>query len=139
MTDAPRTFLDTNIMIRFLTNDDPAKADRVDRLLHEAAAGSVLLVTADIVIAELVWVLESFYHLGRKAIREKVEAILATPGLEVVNGKLVERAIALYSDFKVDFIDGYIVALMEKLDISGIYSFDKKHLSRFTLIQRIEP
>jgi predicted nucleic-acid-binding protein len=139
MTDAPRTFLDTNLLVRFLTNDDPAKADRVDGLLRKAAGGTVRLVTADIVIAELVWVLESFYHLDRKAIREKVEAILATPGLEVVNGKLVQKAIVYYAEFNTDFIDGYIVALMEKMKIGGIYSFDKKHLSRFASIQRMEP
>ena len=139
MSDVPRTFLDTNLLVRFLTNDDPAKADRVDGLLQKAAVGTARLVTADIVIAELVWVLESFYHLERKAIREKVEAILATPGLEVVNGKLIQKAIVFYAEFNTDFIDAYIVALMEKLDISGIYSFDKKHLSRFKSVHRMEP
>jgi len=139
MTDAPRTFLDTNLLVRFLTNDDPAKADRVEGLLRKAAAGTVRLVTADIVIAELVWVLESFYHLDKTAIRDKVEAILATPGLEVINGKLVQKAIVHYTVSNIDFIDGYIVALMEKVKISGIYSFDKKHLSRFSSIQCMEP
>ena len=139
MTDVPRTFIDTNLLVRFLTNDDPVKADRVEELLRKAAGGTVRLVTADIVIAELVWVLESFYRLNRTDIREKVDAILATPGLEVVNRKLVQEAIGLYADARIDFIDAYIVALMGKLDIRGIYSFDKKHLSRLTAVERLEP
>lgn len=139
MSDVARTFLDTNLLIRYLTNDDPVKADRVDRLLCQAAEGKVRLVTAEIVIAELVWVLESFYLLNRTDIREKVDAILATPGLEVVNRKLVQEAIGLYADAGIDFIDAYIVALMGKLDIRGIYSFDKKHLSRLKAVERLEP
>ena len=139
MTVEPRVFLDTNLFIRFFTNDDPAKADRVDRLLQKAADGKARLVTAEMVMAELVWVLDSFYKLDRRQIREKIEAILATPGLEVVNGPLVQKAISYYTDLNVDFIDGYIVALMEKLKIAGVYSFDKKHLSRFKTVHRIAP
>lgn len=139
MTPVPRIFLDTNLLIRFLTNDDPVKADRVDGLLRKAAAGKIRLVTAEMVVAEMVWVLESFYRLERPAIREMIEAILATPGLEVINGKLIQTAVVSYSERNVDFIDGYIVALMEKLGIRGIYSFDKKHLSRFASVQRLEP
>ena len=139
MSEVPRTFLDTNLLIRFLTNDDPAKADRVERLLQRAADGAVRLVTADIVLAELVWVLESFYRLDRRDIREKVEAILATPGLDVINAHLVLQAIAIYAESNIDYIDAYVVTLMAKLKISGIYSFDKKHFSRFSKIQRLEP
>ncbi|MBV5339042.1 MAG: PIN domain-containing protein, partial [Deltaproteobacteria bacterium] len=52
-------FVDTNLFIRYLTNDDSAKADKVEKLLDDAAAGSLKLVTTEMVIAEIVWVLES--------------------------------------------------------------------------------
>ena len=57
-------FIDTNLFIRYLTNDDSKKADRVDRLLEQAANRKIKLLTAEIVLAEVVWVLESFYHLN---------------------------------------------------------------------------
>jgi predicted nucleic-acid-binding protein len=134
-----RCFIDTNLLIRYLTNDDPAKADRVDKLLQQAPSGKVRLVTAEMVLAEAVWVLESNYNLKPGDIAPMISAILATPGLEVTNAALVARALKHYRDDQIDFVDGYIAALMEKLGIQRIYSFDKKHMSRIKGLQRIEP
>jgi len=132
-------FVDTNLFIRYLTNDDQAKADRVEQLLNDAAAGKVRLVTAEMVMAEVVWVLESAYNLKAADIAPLVRAILATPGLEVINALLVEQALIHYETRNVDFIDGYIAAVMEKRDLTGLYSFDKKHISRLPGIERMEP
>ncbi|MHB8909013.1 MAG: PIN domain-containing protein [Syntrophales bacterium] len=132
-------FVDTNLFIRYLTNDDSEKADRVEALLTKAADGRIKLVTAELVLAEVVWVLESAYGLKPVEITPMIRAILATPGLEVVNGTLVSRALDLYEGRRVDFIDGYIAALMEKLSITEIYSFDRKHLSRLDDLNRVEP
>lgn len=133
------SFLDANIFIRYLTNDDPVKADRVEKLLNLAATGKERLLTTELVIAEVVWVLESFYKVGNSAIGPMVKAILATPGLEVINGALVEKAVELYMEQNIDFIDGYIVAVMERHKVNEIFSYDKKHLARIKAIQRKEP
>jgi predicted nucleic acid-binding protein len=133
------SFLDANIFIRYLTNDDPAKADRVENLLESAAAGKERLLTTELVIAEVVWVLESFYKLGNLAIGPMVKAIIATPGLEVINGTLVEKAVERYMAQNIDFIDGYIVAVMEHHKVNEIFSYDKKHLTRIKTILRKEP
>ncbi len=132
-------FIDTNLFIRYLTNDDPQKADRVDRLLEQAVTGEIELITAEIVLAEVVWVLESYYKLEKAQIAEMLKAILSTPGLKVLNGRIVEKALQYYSLQNIDFVDAYIVALMQKHKITGIYSFDKKHLDRITHITRLEP
>jgi len=132
-------FVDTNIFIRYLTNDDPVKADRVDRLLDKAAKGEIVLVTAELVLAEVVWVLESFYELKRASIGPMIKAILTTPGLKVINSSLVEKAIDYYLLHNIDFIDGYIAAVMEKKKIDTIFSYDKKHLSRIQSVNRKEP
>ena len=134
-----KSFVDTNLFIRYLTNDDPVKADRVEKLLDQAAGGSVKLVTTELVIAEIVWVLESFYELTNVAIAPLVRGILATPGLEVINGALVGRAVELYEGQGIDFIDGYIAAVMEKNGIDELYSFDRKHISRLRNVTRKEP
>jgi len=133
------SFLDANIFIRYLTNDDPVKADRVEKLLDLAARGKEQLMTTEMVIAEVVWVLESFYKLANTAIGPMIKAILATPGLEVINGPLVARAIEQYMEQNIDFIDGYIVAVMGRHNVSDIFSYDKKHLTRIAAIQPKEP
>jgi predicted nucleic acid-binding protein len=132
-------FVDTNLFVRYLTDDDPEKANRVETLLNEATAGEIKLITSDLVMAELIWVLESSYDLKPAAITPMIHAILATPGLEVINSAVVGRALEIYQDQNVDFVDGHIVALAEKLNIPEVYSFDKKHLSRIENIKRIEP
>jgi len=134
-----RCFVDTNLFIRYLTNDDPILADRVEQLLDDAATGSAQLVTTELVMAESVWVLESSYHLNHAQIAPLIRGILATPGMEVINGDLVGKALVMYELQNIDFVDAYIVALMEKQGIMDIYSYDKKHLSRVKTIQRKEP
>lgn len=134
-----RVFVDTNLFLRYLTNDDPAKADRVEQLLNQAAAGEVKLVTAEMVLAETVWVLESSYGLARAQVAPLLRGILATPGLEVQNGNLVARALDHYETLNIDFVDGYIAAVMERQGIEELYSFDKKHASRLKGIRRREP
>jgi predicted nucleic-acid-binding protein len=132
-------FLDTNLFIRYLTNDEPLVAQRVEKLLAQASQGKKQLVTAELVIAEIVWVLESVYKLKNAEITPLIRAILATPGLEVINADLVGRAIDYYAQQSLDFVDAYIVAIMEKRGIDGLYSFDKKHLSNIKGIRRLEP
>ena len=132
-------FVDTNLFIRYLTNDDPAKAERVESLLKDAAAGKVRLVTAEMVIAEVVWVLESSYGLKSSGVAPLVRGILATSGLDVLNAPLVARALEHYESRNIDFIDGYIAAVMEKQGITELYSFDRKHVSRIQSIPRKEP
>jgi len=72
-------FLDTNIFIRFLTDDVPEKADACEEIFRKAVEKQETLFTTDLVIAEIVWVLESFYELPKDEIQDKVEKILNTP------------------------------------------------------------
>jgi predicted nucleic-acid-binding protein len=134
-----RCFVDTNLFIRYLTNDDPAKADRVEKLLDDAARGDIALLTTEMVMAEVVWVLESAYGLKSSDVAPLIRGILATPGLEVINGPLVSRGLEFYETHNIDFIDGYIAAVMEKQGITELYSFDRKHVSRLKTINRKEP
>jgi uncharacterized protein len=132
-------FVDTNVFIRYLTNDDPALADRVELLLDNAAGGAVKLITTELVMAETIWVLESYYKLTNVQIAPLIRGILATPGMEVINGDLVGKALILYELQNIDFVDAYIAALMEKQGIRDVYSYDRKHLARLKTIISKEP
>ena len=123
-------FADTNLFLRYLTNDVLDQADAVERLLRRAAVGEMVLVTNELVIAEIVWTLESSYRLGRVAIKDKVLAILNTPGRQVVDSDLVLKAITWYADKNADFIDAYNGAWMVRQGISVACTFDDKHFAR---------
>ena len=109
-------------------------------ILGEASEGKVRLITADLVLVELIWVLESSYDMKPGEIAPMIRSILATPGLEVINGAIMTpRALDHYEGKNIDIVDGYIAALMEKLNITDVYSFDRKYLSRIASLKRIEP
>lgn len=126
-----KVFADTNLFLRYLTNDVSAQADAVEHLLHRAGRSQVELVTTSMVIAEIVWTLESFYKLSREDIQAKVFAILHTPGLYVTDSDLLLHAAAWYATKNVDFIDAYHAAWMLREGVATAYTFDQKHFQRF--------
>lgn len=134
-----RVFADTNVFLRYLTNDVPEQADAIDQLLRRAVAGEILLVTNSLVIAEIVWTLESFYRLTREGVKDRVLAILNTPGLEVADADLVLQAITWYADQHVDFIDAFNAAWLLARDLQTVCIFDRKHFSHLEGITVMVP
>ncbi len=132
-------FADTNLFLRFLTDDVPAQADQVEALLRRAAQGQVKLVTTSMVMAEIVWTLESFYHVSRNDIESHILAILNTPGLEVSDSDLVLQAVGWYAGKNVDFIDAFNAAWMFKNGVDTAITFDQKHFNRFEGITTSTP
>jgi predicted nucleic-acid-binding protein len=127
VNDLKRAVIDTNLLVRYLTEDDPSKANEVRRLLLKAAEGGIKLLIPSVVIAELVWVLQSFYKLEREEIVPLLNAILHTRGVEVSDKAVVSEAIAIYGRDTIDFIDAWIVAFAKAADVRTIYTFDRKH------------
>lgn len=134
-----RLFVDTNVFLRFLTNDDPAKASRIEMVFKKAIAGKVRLATNVMVIAELIWTLESYYGLSKEEIESKVVKILNTPNFEVEHGALLVEVLSLYVSANMDFIDAYNAYYMKDNDVTQILTYDKKHFARVNWLERIEP
>lgn len=127
MEGSKKVVIDTNLLVRYLINDDQKKAAAVDNLLDKAINGEVKIIVPSVVIAELVWVLESFYQLKPDAILELVEGIVNTSGLDVTDKSTVISALRLYKNRNIDFIDAWIIEFAKERDIKTIYTFDKKH------------
>lgn len=134
-----RAFIDTNLFLRYLTNDVPAQADRVDALLSQAEAGELQLTTNRLVIAEIVWALESFYGKGKAEVRDAVLAILNTPGLGVEAHDQLLQAAIWYEEKNVDFIDACIAAELFEAGPESIYTFNRKHFGRFPHLDVRQP
>jgi len=134
-----KLFADTNLFLRYLTNDIPAQADAVEALLQRAEQGEILLITNALVMAEIVWTLESFYKLSKPEVEEKVLAVLNTPGVEVLDGELVLQAVVWYVEKNVDFVDAYNAGWMMRQELMTACTFDEKHFSRFEGITVLVP
>lgn len=131
-------FIDTNIFIRFLTNDIPKKADACERIFKDAIEKKETLFTTELVIAEMIWVLESYYELSKEDIQGKVEKILNTPNLLCPKKDLILNALTVYSEKNIDYIDAYNAFILKDEAIGRLYSYDT-HYDRIDWLERMEP
>lgn len=134
-----RVFANTNLFLRYLTNDVPSQADAVEHLLQRASNGDIVLVINSLVIAEIIWTLESHYGLRRDDIKDKILAIFNTPGLEVAEGELLLQAILWYADKNIDFIDAFNAAWLLSQGLMTTYTFDRKRFSRIEGVTALTP
>ena len=112
----------------------PGQAVRATRYLR--AADQLLL--PDLILAEVVYVLESFYRTPRAQLAATLRAVLAFPAIRVMDADLLQRAIEVYDILRLDFADAYLVASAERTGVGVIASFDRG-IDRAATIRREEP
>jgi len=100
--------LDTNVLARYLTQDDPAQARRANRLIAETLAAGDRCAIATVVLCELVWILDTAYRLERDQIAATLDRILDTADFIVEERDVVRRALADYRHGPGDFAD-YVI------------------------------
>jgi len=127
-------FVDTNVLVRHLTGDPPEMAARATAFL---TAESGLLLT-DLVAAETVYVLESFYEAPRSQVAEALRSLVAFDAVVCVDPGLLLRAAEVYETKRIDFAEAYLVACAESTGVWVIASFDRS-LDRVDTVQRVEP
>jgi len=127
-------FLETNVLIRHLTGDPPGVAARATRFLAEADE----LLVPDLIVAEVVYVLESFYEVERAKVAELARAVIAFPAVTVIDQDLLLRAIEVYELDRIDFAEAYLVASAERSGVNTVASFDRS-IDRVKTVRRLEP
>lgn len=127
-------FVDTNVLIRHLTGDPPEQAARATRYL--ATADGLLL--ADLILAEVACVLESYYEVGRAEVAQTLRAVLGFPAVRVIDEPLLLRTIEIYDVHRLDFADAYLVASAERTGVGVVASFDRS-IDRVPTVRREEP
>ena len=131
-------FIDTNILLRYLTGDDPEKYEKCRDIFKRALEKKIVLLTSDMVIAELTWTLSSFYKVPKEEIIEKITIIINTPNLKIPNKKLISETLILFSQKNIDYIDAYNAVFMKHMSCTQIFSYDKD-FDRIEDIKRMEP
>ena len=126
--------LDTNFILRFLLKDNLQQFQVAKKILNDPAES---LYITDMVAAEIVWVLTSFYKFSRDQITEKLFLLLNLPSIQS-NKSVLIRSLYLYRNFNISFIDAYLAAYAEEEKLEGIYSFDKG-LDKIKEIKRFVP
>jgi predicted nucleic acid-binding protein len=127
-------FVDTNILARHLTGDPPAMAARATAYLATADE----LYLPDLIVAEAVYVLESYYEVPRHQVAEAVRSLIAFDPIVTVDPALLLRAIEVYEIDRLDFAEAYLVASAESTGVGSVASFDRS-IDRVRTVERIEP
>lgn len=131
-----RAYVDTNVILRFLTGDPPDLAAQARGLFDLVEQSELTLIIDEIVVAETVWVLQSFYGYSNHEIAQVVQELLSHDGLQADDKPGLLTALSFFADKNVDFADALVAVHMGQRSVQDIFSFDR-HFDRLSgIIQR---
>jgi predicted nucleic-acid-binding protein len=114
---------DANVLLRFLTGSPPEMAQSATRLLKKAERGEISVRVHQVVVAETVWVLQSFYGHTKEEIARSLVPLLTDHGLKIEGSRVVVRALETMAERNVDFADALLAETGRARD-EGVVSFD---------------
>jgi predicted nucleic-acid-binding protein len=118
--------LDTNVLVRYLTQDDRQQARRANALVAKAASERTRLFISAVALCELVWVLRAAYALDKPTIVLTLERILATAQFEIDQKDLVREALEDYRVGGGDFADYVIGRRGREMGCERTATFDRR-------------
>ena len=119
-----RRLVDTNLIVRYLVQDHEKHAKGAGRLLEACDRGEVVIVVLPAVLAECVFVLESFYEHPRADIASALSRLVSSPGIEISQGAIHLDALDRYKRTKIHFVDCLIAATAAAENVA-VASFDQ--------------
>ena len=117
--------VDTNVLIRYITQDVPAQAAIAERLLDSLTNDGPGFVGREVAI-EIVWVLERSYGFSRTQVAEVLTTLIGAENLIVEPDEDVARATFLYEQSQGDFSDLVILMASERAGCESLYAFDRR-------------
>jgi predicted nucleic-acid-binding protein len=118
--------LDANVLVRYLTDDDPVQSPRAVRLFEEELSQEEPGFVAAVVLAEVVWVLRRRYKQNRSEIATAVQELLAIDRLVVEHPQAVAGAVLATMQDNVDFTDALIAGIGAGAGCARTVTFDRR-------------
>jgi predicted nucleic-acid-binding protein len=119
-----RRLVDTNLIVRYLVQDNEKQAKSAGKLFDACDRGDVVIVALPAVLAECVFVLESFYKRPRGEIASTLGTLISSPGVEMSDAAIHLDALDRYRKTKVHFVDCLIAATAAAENLP-VASFDR--------------
>jgi predicted nucleic-acid-binding protein len=119
--------LDTNVLVRYLTQDDAPQSRKANAVFERASAGGARIHVDTVVLCELVWVLRTAYGHDRATVASTLDKLLDAAQLSIDDRDLVREAARRYASGPGDFAD-YILALRSRsAGCDTTLTFDRAH------------
>jgi predicted nucleic-acid-binding protein len=128
--------LDTNVLVRYLTQDDPAQARKANAVMDDSVERGERLHLDVVVLCELVWVLRGAYGLGKAEVTDTMAKILDAAQFAVEDRDLLREALDAYRGGQGDFADHVLGLRNRKAGCSATATFDRalKRSASFTML-----
>lgn len=130
-------YADTNIFLRYLTNEPAGLSERVSSFFNEMELGKYKLFVCDLVVSELVYVLEKVFEIPKKEICEKVKILMLKKNVVLENSQIIFKTLEVYRDFNINFVDAYIYSHSSGNGVKKYFSFDN-HFKKFSDIELVQ-
>ena len=135
----PECFLDTNIFVRFATNDHAEHSPLARDLIASIESGQTVAETAATVIFEAIYVLNRSYRIDRARVFDTMMELISLPGLRIANKPTVQRALNLWRQTgRISYADAYHLMLTSETSHKRIASFDGGMSNALPDVTRIE-
>src|SRR3712207_3832061 len=134
-------YIDTDVIIRLLTGDDPEKQAAARPLFEQVEHGTLTVTAPQTVIADAAYVLRSkrLYNKPKDEVAALLLPLVSLPGFKIANRRAVVTALQLYGTHPhLDFTDALLIALMHHAGPPVVYSYDTDY-DTFAGITRQEP
>lgn len=128
--------LDTNVVIRYVTQDDPRQSAAATRLFEKTLSADNPGFVSAITLCEICWVLAESYGADRDRIRAVIEGLLGSKQVVVESGELAWKALRAWQGSAADFSDALIGEIAAAHGAEQVATFDKAaaKLPRFRLL-----
>lgn len=125
-----KAVVDTNIIIRLAVKDDDKQKEACIKLLERAKNRELILYVLPVAFLETVWILEKYYKLPKKKVRDFVEALLNTPEIICDMENVFKKAIAVYEEKNIKFADAVMGFWGLEKGITDVFTYDEKDFRR---------
>jgi len=116
--------LDTNVLVRYLVQDDPAQGRKAAAYIERAAEAGDQILISNIVLCETVWVLDTAYGYDKSEIEEAIDKLLQSGTFQFEAKDIVSAAFEEYRSTKVDIADCLIGCVHASLGCEPTVTFD---------------
>ncbi len=117
--------MDSNVVLRFLLADHPQLSQKAKSIFESAEKGKCELFLNHTTIAEVYWVLESFYNLSKSEIIQVLSQLFRFPNIRVPEKRIIFQVLDLLSQENMSYIDAYNLVFARKNEL-GLKTFDKR-------------
>ena len=116
------SLIDANVILRYLLRDNEELYAEAEEVFNDVMEGKAKILILESVIAEVVYVLQKIYDVNRKEISEILKELIELRGVKVHNKGQMLRALEIFSEKKLDFVDCILCAYGNE---NKVITFDK--------------